>query len=181
MKNIILVLLFAFVFGLNAQEIASNFENVVFDVSKKTKLKLVQNNDSIFSIVLFNKKDILSVKKQKGTPFRFFFEDINGDSVKDIIVGLNNPNYKKIQKRLVCYKIVQNTIKKMWVGTYLGLNMQDFRIIDYNNWKAIKTLEKFNQNSYIVAIYVWNGFGFRLIKRLEDKVPYKKAFETYMN
>ena len=113
--------------------------------------------------------------------YHFELGDIDGNGVPDILLGVIKSTHfhPEIQKRLFIYKIDEGRIRPMWMGSRISHEIIDFRFIISGNLPLIRSLEKDNQNSYLVAEYKWKEFGLALVRYISRGLNIKQAYEKY--
>jgi hypothetical protein len=96
--------------------------------------------------------------------------DINNDDVQEILLGITKKvNFdQRIRKRLNIFKVENDGIQVVWLGTHFLYDLQSFSITQEGNMNYLQTLEKDTLNNKIKGIYEWDEFGFAL-KTMETR------------
>jgi len=111
--------------------------------------------------------------------YRFDTGDINGDGSEDAMVGVVKATrfYREKGRRLFIFKQVRGKVRPLWLGSRLGGILQDFR---YAGKGRIRSMETTTDGKYVVAEYVWKGFGMAF-DRYVVKGTNKEAAIKYFN
>lgn len=145
-------------------------ENKLF----KTKIKddnisvlLEQHSDSLSILKLFVNDSLNSTWELKYPVYQINFGDVDNDSIPDILVGtIKATRYDpKVDKRLFIYKITDDYyIRPKWMGSRVSQPLVDFRLKEQYPISKIRTIEKEQDGTYLVAEYRWRGFGLDFIE-----------------
>ena len=109
--------------------------------------------------------------------YRFCTGDVDGNGVEDAMVGVINSTrfYKMRGRRLFIFNNKRGRVRPLWLGSRLGGILQDFRFVD----GRIRSLETTLDGFYVVAEYVWQGFGMGFERFLVKKVGREEALEVF--
>lgn len=146
--------------------------------NKNISVLLEQYSDSLYSLKLFVDDSLNSTWKLKYPVYRIDFGDVNNDSVPDILVGtIKSTRFDpKIDKRLFIFRITKDYyIRPLWLGSRVAQPLVDFKLKEQNPKSKIRTLEKEQDGTYLVAEYYWRGFGLQFSKYLKRNIPLHEA------
>jgi hypothetical protein len=110
--------------------------------------------------------------------YRVDFGDINGDGKTDFCVGvIKKTHFDRVTaKRLFVYKIVQNKINKLWLGTRTRHRLVDFSVTRLSGKPAIvHTIEKSSKYFY-TGVYRWASFGLVFIRYTQEHIHLSSAY-----
>ena len=110
--------------------------------------------------------------------YQFDYGDITGNGVPEIIVGVIKPTRfdPKPDKRLFIYRIADEAyIRPLWLGSRVAQPLEDFRIIREETPTRIRTLEREHSGNFLVAEYIWRGFGLDFKRYLKREVKKQEA------
>ena len=96
----------------------------------------------------------------------------------EIIVGVIKPTRfdPKPDKRLFIYRIADEAyIRPLWLGSRVAQPLEDFRIIREETPTRIRTLERERSGNFLVAEYIWRGFGLDFKRYLKREVKKQEA------
>lgn len=158
------ILIFSYFFS------ACNQKNKIF----KTKIKndnisvlLDQYSDSLSVLKLFVNNSLNSTWELRYPVYQINFGDVDNDSIPDILVGtIKTTRYdSNIDKRLFIFKITDDYyIRPKWMGSRVSQPLVDFRLKEQHPISKIRTIEKEQDGTYLVAEYRWRGFGLDFIE-----------------
>ena len=116
-----------------------------------------------------------------GDIFQLQVGDIDGDGHRDLGLGtiVSAPFDPVRRKRLFLYRIDQGYIRPLWLGTYLGKELRDFRLVEGEGKGAIRTLETDEDGLYYVGRYHWGGFGPRWTSYLAERMERHEALRLF--
>lgn len=117
----------------------------------------------------------------KGDIYQLQVGDIDGDGSQDLGLGtaVAAPFDPVRRKRVFLYRIDQGCIRPLWLGTYLGMDLQDFRMVEGQGTCAIRTLETDGDGLYYVGRYLWAGFGPRWSSYLGEGMDRHEALRLF--
>lgn len=108
--------------------------------------------------------------------YRFCIGDVDGDGKMDALVGVEKATrYYPYGRRLFIFKNYNGHVRPLWMGSKLGGDLQDFRLID----GMVRSLEKSKDGSFAIAEYEWGGFGLRFIRFLTQKAGRDEAEKIF--
>lgn len=82
----------------------------------------------------------------------------------------------KPDKRLFIYRIADEAyIRPLWLGSRVAQPLEDFRIIREETPTRIRTLERERSGNFLVAEYIWRGFGLDFKRYLKREVKKQEA------
>jgi hypothetical protein len=115
--------------------------------------------------------------------YHFELGDIDNDGIPDILLGVIKTTHfhPEMAKRLFIYKIDNGRIRPMWLGSKISHEIVDFRFISVKKKSFVKSIEKEQNNTYLVAEYKWKGFGLALVKYICRYTNKDQAYETFSN
>lgn len=178
------LLLFGFVFltGLHSckKTDKNRFSRKVGDHEVCVLLK--QYSDSSFALKLLVDDSLNSTWTLDYPVYRFDFGDVDNDGVPEILVGTIKPTRfdPKPDKRLFIFKITKDFyIRPMWLGSRVSQPLVDFRLKEDTAKSRIRTIEKEQNETFLVAEYGWRGFGLEFIRYICRNVSREKAQQEF--
>lgn len=151
------------------------------------QVSLKKISDSCYFLIadsyLNNKKIYTSTLQLKYPVYHFEVGDIDNNGQDDIAVGVIKSTYfdKVVRKRPFFFTLENATIIKLWTGTSLTFPLENFRIVKTNNLNYLRAIELERDHKYLVAQYIWNGFGFRIDKYLSREISLNQAYKLLDN
>ena len=142
------------------------------------EVSLNKESDSLYVIHLNTDQPSHSVWKLPYPVYQFDYGDITGNGVPEIIVGVIKPTRfdPKPDKRLFIYRIADEAyIRPLWLGSRVAQPLEDFRIIREETPTRIRTLERERSGNFLVAEYIWRGFGLDFKRYLKREVKKQEA------
>ena len=90
--------------------------------------------------------------------------DINNDNDMEILLGIcKKVNFdQRERKRLNIFKVENDGIQVVWLGTHFLHDLQSFRISQNEDVNYLHTIEKDTLNNLQKGTYEWDEFGFAL-------------------
>ncbi len=131
--------------------------------------KITLTRDSIFRVCHFIGDSLADTWKLKDPVYRFDCGDLTGDSLPEITVGVvRSTRYRpEPDKRLFIFKLWKGRlIRPLWMGSRLGLPLEDFRVERDSVPHMIHTWERQPDGTIVQAIYRQKGFGLRFVNYL---------------
>jgi hypothetical protein len=147
--------------GIQFTEI--NYNRITLEIKKGDSL--ISNSDWPFSYPVF----------------RLFIADADNNGSPDICLGtIKKTRFDPVQKkRPFFFKIKNGFIRPLWLGTTLGWGLIDFKSKIVGGKTYITALMK-NKSKYIIADYIWKGFGFRMESIVFTSKDYKNSINKFM-
>ena len=145
---------------------------------KHMEVSLNKESDSLYVIQLDTDRPSHSTWKLPYPVYQFDYGDITGNGVPEIIVGVIKPTRfdPKPDKRLFIYRIADEAyIRPLWLGSRVAQPLEDFRIIREETPTRIRTLERERSGNFLVAEYIWRGFGLDFKRYLKREVKKQEA------
>lgn len=84
-------------------------------------------------------------------------------------------------KRINIWKIEDNAIIPMWLGSKLSHPLYDFELKKDKSISTICTIESENDGLYLVAAYQWHSFGLKFIRYIKREITLDIAYQTLNN
>lgn len=112
--------------------------------------------------------------------YKFLKGDVNNDGQEDIAVGvIKSTRYDSVaRKRLFLFQVRNKAIIPLWLGSSLGHPLEDFAIRAADDSViVIRSVEKENNDHYLVAEYEWYGFGLSFRKYIKRELTLTEAQE----
>ena len=150
-------------------------------------VSLKKYNDSCYFLFaesyLKNKKIFTSSWRLNYPVYHFEVGDIDNNGQEDIAVGVVKSTYydKVVRKRPFFFTLENGYIIKLWTGTSLTFPLENFRIVKSNGVSYLRAIELERDHKYLVAEYLWNGFGFRSYKYLSREINLNQAYKLLDN
>lgn len=170
----LMLIFFCFLFACQQKE--KVFKTQIKD--KNIKVALDQYSDSLYALKLFVNDSLNSTWELKYPVYQINFGDVNNDSIPEIIVGtIKATRYDpKIDQRLFIFKITDDYyIRPMWMGSRVSQPLVDFSLKEQYPISKIRTIEKEQDGTYLVAEYRWRGFGLDFIEYIHRHISMDKA------
>jgi hypothetical protein len=154
-----------------------NQESFAFEIeNEKIEVRLVQYSDSLYSLQLYAADSLRSEWALKYPIYRFDYGDVNGDGIPEVAVGpVKTTRFDpKPDKRLFLFKITEDLyIRPLWLGSRVGQPLEDFRL--RGNPAIVRTIEREQNGTYLVAEYRYKGFGLEFEKYIKKEIGLKEA------
>ncbi len=99
--------------------------------------------------------------------FRAEVCDINGDGRPDVCLGVIKPTrYDSAPRRRVqFYTYDGRRLRPLWLGSRLGMPLEDFRIVRHAGIDRVLTLERERRRgTYAVGLWEWRSFGLSFVE-----------------
>jgi len=139
---------------------------------------LEQYFDSLSVLKLFVNDSLNSTWELKYPVYQINFGDVNNDSIPEIIVGtIKATRYDpKIDKRLFIFKITDDYyIRPLWMGSRVSQPLVDFSLKEQYPISKIRTIEREQDGTYLVAEYRWRGFGLDFVEYIHHHISIDRA------
>lgn len=110
-----------------------------------------------------NKKIQSSNHRLPYSVYQFQIGDVDNNGEMDIAVGVIKKTYYDsiARKRPFFFKLYKGNIRPLWLGSRLSQPLENFFIKKSGQCSVIQSIEIEKNGRYLVAQYVWAGFGFR--------------------
>lgn len=116
--------------------------------------------------LILEKKDSYRFEMGNDKPLRVQAGDIDGDGINEIsVVTYKTTKFHPVlQKRPFFYRLTDDKLEKVWLGSRLSRPFLDFALfdIDEDQIDEIVSIEFDKEGKKLVAVYDWEGFGFDL-------------------
>lgn len=128
---------------------------------------------------------LLSKVKIQHNVYQFAVDDINGDGVLDMLVGvIKRTRFDPIEKkRLFIYTMDKEHIRPLWLGSKVGTGLEDFRVITFKDAKSVLTIESDSFKTYSIRLYTFGSFGpvwrKNIVIRRSNKDEVRQNFLSY--
>ncbi len=153
--------------------------------NKNINVSLEQYSDSSYALKLFVGDSLNSTWDLKYPVYKIDFGDVDNDSIPEILVGTIKPTrfYPKPDKRLFIFRITKDYyIRPFWLGSRVSQPLVDFSLKEKYPISKIRTIEKEQDGTFLVAEYRWRGFGLDFTEYICRNVILEKAQkELYKN
>lgn len=114
-------------------------------------------------IIVSDRKDKVIWRQGKLNPWKLQIGDVDGDGIKEIIVGVwkKSPKDTIWAKRTFIYSWNGKRLMPMWLGSRLSRRFDDFTVsdVDHDGKAELIALEIAPRNKHRVAVYRWKSFG----------------------
>jgi len=148
--------------------------------NNELKISLYKHSDTLYALKLYVDDSLNSEWPLRYPVYRFDFGDVNNDGVPDILVGtIKSTRYDpKLDKRLFIYRITKDYyIRPLWLGSRVSQPLVDFKLMEDTLVNKIRTIEKEQNGTFLVADYSWKGFGLKFEKYIKRNIPEEKAYK----
>ena len=190
-KKIIIIVSIAIGLTIASISIISYFRKPdYFKIKNGNNIVLVslrKYNDSCYFLFaesyLKNKKIFTSSWRLNYPVYHFEVGDIDNNGQDDIGVGVIKSTYydKAVRKRPFFFTLENGYIIQLWTGTSLTFPLENFRIVKSNGINYLRAIELERDHKYLVAQYLWNGFGFRFYNYLSREINLDQAYKLLYN
>jgi len=115
--------------------------------------------------------------------YHFEVGDVNGDGTDDIAVGVTKATRfdRNMGKRIFLFQLQDGSIIPLWLGSRVSQPLFDFRLLRVQERKNIRTIEKEQDGSYLVAEYEWYGFGLGFVRYVIREASLARAKKAINN
>lgn len=148
---------------------------------KDGEVSMRKVSDSLYILQLDIDQHASSTWELPYPVYQFDYGDVTGDGVPEIAVGVIKPTRfdPKPEKRLFLYRIADGTyIRPLWLGSRVAQPLEDFRIIRDSIPAQIRTIERERSGHFLVAEYIWRGFGLDFKRYIQREVTQQDALQT---
>ena len=113
--------------------------------------------------------------------YRFFIADFNNDGLQDIGVGvIKSTRFDPVvRKRPFFLQFLDGAVRPLWLGTKLGHPLENFKAIKRKGKTYLRSLEIEKDGTYLIAEYIWHGFGFKFVEYKYRHLNKKQAFQKF--
>jgi hypothetical protein len=114
--------------------------------------------------------------------FRFIQADLDKDGVAEALVGVEKKTrFDPVKrKRLFVFRWRHGAVRPAWLGSRMGGNLQDFRVVTDTAGVALQTMEAGARDGlYSVCLWRWGSFGPRFDKYICTALPCKEAVKIF--
>jgi len=174
MRQSYILIFFALLFIVSCEKDKNNFS---FEIEgKNVNVSMNRHSDSLYVLELFTGDSLLSTWKLEYPVYRFDCADVTGDGIPEIAVGtIKKTRFDpKPDKRLFLFRVTDGLyIRPLWLGSRVGQPLEDFRLKDGTG--IIRTIEKEQNGTYLVAEYKWKGFGLEFKEYIKREITLKEA------
>ena len=133
------------------------------------RLSITAVSDSLFFIRHYLADTLADTWTVDAPVYRFECGDLNADSVPEILIGaIRATRYRPHPaKRLYILKLYKGQyIRPLWMGSRLGLPLEDFRVDRDSLPHMVHTWERQSDSTLVEAIYRLQGFGLKFVRSL---------------
>jgi len=137
-------------------------------------------SDTTNRIVNINHKGDSSYWNLPYPVYQCKYADIDSNGLNELIVGVIKTTRfdQSMRKRVFVFKHYDNDIRPLWLGSSLGMPIKDFDINEVKN--QLVTIEYDKDNTYAVANYEWDRFGFKFMGYTKRNCSFELA-KTLIN
>lgn len=148
---------------------------------KNAEVSMRKISDSLYVLQLDIEQQMSSTWKLPYPVYQFDHGDVTGNGVLEIAVGVIKPTRfdSKPAKRLFLYRIADGAyIRPLWLGSRVAQPLEDFRIIRDSIPAQIRTIERERSGHFLVAEYIWKGFGLDFKRYIQRETTKQNALQT---
>lgn len=133
---------------------------------EKHKVFLNQIKADHFQLVSVNNQGDSCIWELPYPVYRIRYADITNNGENEIIVGVIKTTRfdSTTQKRLFVFKHVNDLLRPKWLGSRLGMPIEDFWIERVNGVNQLIVAEVEPDTGYAIARYEWDRFGFKFLR-----------------
>lgn len=128
--------------------------------------------------------DSIVLKKQMNYQvFKLCQADIDNSGQDEFITGaIKRTKFDTtVSKRINIWKIEDNAIVPMWLGSKMSHPLYDFEIKADSCGHVICTIELEKDGLYLIAKYKWHSFGLKFIAYIKREINLNEAYLTLNN
>lgn len=135
--------------------------------------------DSVNQLQCFVGDSLTHTRPLPYPVYQFLKGDVDNDGVDDIAVGVIKATRfdPVVRKRLFVFRIKDNAIVPLWLGSGLGQPIEDFNIAAKDTVTVVRSIEKETNGKFLVAEYQWLGFGLDFNQYIERNIELNVAQE----
>ena len=165
MRFLLVFLLIILFRNLNAQIVS----RIVFAVRNNNYLEVVSHLPSGDSIIY--------TKRLPYPVYRYIQADIDNDGIDEYLVGSERITILDsiVRKRINIWKIRNNTIAPMWLGSKMPHPVTDFNVLRSEEKTVLRTIEIESNGLFLVADYEWHSFGLKFIRYIKREIDFNEA------
>lgn len=170
--NLFLIIIFIF---LSCNKDKNSFSLQSGD--KELKIVLEKNSDTLSLLKLYVNDSLNSTWPLKYPVYQFDYGDVTGNGTAIAVGVIKSTRFDpKVDKRLFLFKITDDFyIRPLWLGSRVGQPLEDFKLINSHTPGLIRTIEKEQDGTFLVAEYKWHGFGLKFINYIRREITLKEA------
>ncbi len=150
--------------------------------STNGEILIQQRSDTTYRIASINQQGDSTFWELPYPVYQCKVADINGDGSKEVIVGVIKPTRfdSVTRKRVFVYKQVEDVIRPLWLGSRLGMPLEDFSVMETETGNRLFTIEQEAERGFAVGEYEWDRFGFKLIRYVIRNCSFREA-KSHLN
>ncbi len=152
----------------------------VAKINDSTEVRLQLGSTNMLICTVYD--SITSIWPLRYPVYQYQFGDINHNGNVDLAVGVfKATRYDSIKRnRLFLFQVRNNSIIPLWLGSSVGHPIVDFRVLeDSHGDQFIRILGLEKSEKYLIADYVWYGFGLTLSHYARREIATKIAKEYF--
>lgn len=113
--------------------------------------------------------------------YRFAVGDIDDDGVDEMFLGVikSTRSDPVVRKRFFSYTLDGGYIIPLWLGTSIGYELHDFKVIHIEEKAYIQSLEGDSKHGYFMGLYRWGSFGPDRIKYTKKEMTKNEAYTLF--
>ena len=113
--------------------------------------------------------------------YRFAVGDIDDDGVDEMFLGVikSTRSDPVVRKRFFSYTLDSGYIIPLWLGTSIGYELHDFKVIHIEGKAYIQSLEGDSEHGYSMGLYRWGSFGPDRIKYTKKEMTKNEAYKLF--
>jgi hypothetical protein len=144
---------------------------------KDLKVVLEKSSDTLSFLKLYVNDSLNSTWPLKYPVYQFDYGNVTGDGTAIAVGVIKSTRFDpKADKRLFLFRITDDYyIRPLWLGSRVGQPLEDFRVMNNHSPALIRTIEKEQDGTFLVAEYRWRGFGLEFIDYIRREIPFDEA------